>query len=80
MEKKTFIKKLAIWTTVITAVIIAVIGLCFGKVIEGSLTAEVTKWIVVGAAVIGIIEGFIGMGVGGIIWHFLIEKKNENKE
>lgn len=77
MEQKVFIKKLAIWTAVVGAVILAILGLCFGKIIEGSMTAEVTKWVLVGAAVIGILEGFIAMGVGGILYHFLIEKKEK---
>lgn len=80
MDQTTFIKRVAIWTAVIAAVIIAIIGLCFGKVIEGSLFAETMKWIVTGAVVIGILEGFIFMGVGGILYHFWYEKKYEDKE
>ena len=75
MGQKEFIKRLAIGTAVIAAVIIAIIGLCFGKVIEGNLFAEVTKWIVMGLVVIGILEGFILMGVGGIVYHFWYERK-----
>lgn len=75
MEQAKFIKRLAIWVAVIAAIIIAIIGLCFGKVIEGNLFAEVTKWIVMGCVVIGILEGFIFMGVGGIIYHFWYERK-----
>lgn len=77
MDQKTFIKRVAIVTAAISAVIIAIIGLCFGKVIEGSLTAEVTKWIVVGAVVIGILEGFIFSSLGGILYHFWYEKKGK---
>jgi len=76
MEQKKFIVRLAIWTAVVTAVIIAIIGLCFGKVIEGNLLAEVTKWIVMGIVIIGILEGFILMGVGGILYHFWYERKH----
>ena len=75
MEQAKFIKKLAVWTAVVAAVIIAIIGLCFGKVIEGNLFAEVAKWVVVGLVVIGILEGFILMGVGGIVYHFWYERK-----
>ena len=75
MGQKEFIKKLAIWTAVVVAVIIAIIGLCFGKVIEGNLLAEVTKWIVMGIVIIGILEGFILMGVGGILYHFWYERR-----
>lgn len=79
MDQSKFIKKLAIWTAVIAAVIIAIVGLCFGKVIEGDLFAEIAKWVVMGAVIIGILEGFIFMGVGGVIYHFFIEK-HEDKE
>ena len=79
MEQKEFIKKLALWTAIVAAVIIALIGLGWGKVIEGTLFGEITKWIVVGLVVIGILEGFIFMGVGGIIYHFFIEN-HEDKE
>lgn len=75
MDQKTFIKKLAIWVAIVAAVIIAIIGLCFGKVIEGNLFAEIAKWIFWGAVIIGILEAFIYMGIGGIIYHFYIEKK-----
>ena len=71
---------MAIWTAVIAAAIIAVIGLCFGKVIEGSLFGEIMKWVVMGAVIIGILEGFIFMGVGGILYHFWYERRHEDKE
>lgn len=74
MDQKTFIKKLAIWTAVIAAVIMLIIGLCCGKVIEGNLFAEVAKWVVMSLVVIGILEGFIFMGVGGVIYHFIYDK------
>lgn len=78
MDKIKFTKKVAIWTAVIAAAVIAVIGLCFGRVIEGSLFAETMKWIGMGAVVIGILEGFVFMGVGGILYHFWYEKKDED--
>ena len=78
MDKTTFCKHVALWTAVIAAVIMLIIGLAFGKVIEGSLFAEIAKWVVMGAAVIGILEGFIFMGVGGILYHFWYEKKDED--
>lgn len=77
MDKISFCKRLAIWTAVIAAAIIAVIGLCFGKVIEGSLFAEIAKWVFMGLIIIGILEGFIFMGVGGILYHFWHEKRNK---
>ena len=77
MDQKQFIKKLAMWTAIVAAIIIALIGLGWGHVIEGSLFAEIMKWVVVGAAVIGILEGFIFMGVGGILYHFWYEKRDK---
>lgn len=76
MEQKAFIKRLAMWVAIVAAAIIAIIGLCFGRVIEGNLFAEVAKWIVMGLVVIGILEGFIFMGVGGILYHFVYERKH----
>lgn len=69
MDKMKFCKRVAIWVAVIAAAVIAVIGLCFGKVIEGSLFAEVAKWVLMGLVVIGILEGFVYF-VAPLIWHF----------
>ena len=80
MKQEEFIKKLALWTAIVAAVIIALIGLGWGKVIEGTLFGEITKWIVVGLVVIGILEGFIFSSLGGIIYHFFVEKKDEDKD
>ena len=79
MDKRTFCKKLAIGVAVITAVLIAIIGLCCGKQIETTLFGEISKWIVMGAAIIGILEGFVYF-LGPLIWHFYIEKKDEDKD
>jgi len=76
MEQAKFIKKLAVWVAIVAAVIIAIIGLCFGKVIEGSLFAEVAKWIVMGLVIIGVLEGFIFSSLGGILYHFVYERKH----
>ena len=53
---------------------IAVIGLCFGRVIEGSLAAEIGKWVLMGLVVIGILEGFVYF-LGPLIWHFTYGKR-----
>ena len=80
MDKRTFIKKLAIWVAIVGAIIALAIGLCFGKQVETTLFGEISKWIVMSAVVIGIMEGFIFMGVGGILYHFVYEKKRKNNE
>ena len=79
MDQSTFIKKLAIWVAIVGAVIALVIGLCFGKQVETTLFGEISKWIVMSAAVIGIVEGFIYSTLGGIIYHFWYEKKQDKE-
>lgn len=74
MDQRTFVKRVAIWVAVVTAVIVAAIGLCFGKVIEGSLFAEVAKWVLMGLVVIGILEGFVYF-LGPLAWHFTYGKR-----
>ena len=74
MDKITFVKRVAIWVAVVAVLAIAVIGLCFGRVIEGSLAAEVGKWVLMGLVVIGILEGFVYF-LGPLIWHFTYGKR-----
>ena len=74
MEQRKFVKRMALWVAIVAALIIAVIGLCFGKVIEESLAAEVGKWVLMGLVVIGILEGFVYF-LGPLIWHFTIGKR-----
>ena len=66
-----------IWVAVITALIMLIIGLCFGKVIEGNLFAEVAKWVVMTLVIIGILEGFAYF-LAPLYWHFKIERKNKS--
>lgn len=74
LDQRTFVKRVAVWVAVVAAVIVAVIGICFGKVIEGSLFAEVMKWVLMGAVVIGILEGFVYF-LGPLVWHFTYGKR-----
>ena len=74
MDKITFVKRVAIWVAVVAALAIAVSGLCFGRVIEGSLAAEIGKWVLMGLVVIGILEGFVYF-LGPLIWHFTYGKR-----
>ncbi len=76
MDKTTFCKRVALWTAVIAAVIMLIIGLCFGKVVEGNLFAEVAKWVLIGLGVIVILEVFVYV-LAPIIWHFTIERKKK---
>lgn len=74
MDQRGFVKRMAVWVAVIAAAVVAVIGLCFGRVIEGSLAAEVGKWALMGLVVIGILEGFVYF-LGPLIWHFTYGKR-----
>lgn len=58
MDIKTFCKRFMLWTAIIVAVIMLICGLCFGKVIEENLFAEIAKWVVMTFFVIGICEVF----------------------
>lgn len=51
-------KKFAIWTAVVVAVVMLIIGLCFGKVLEETLFGEIMKWVVMTVVIIGIFEVF----------------------
>ena len=74
MDQRTFVKRVAIWVAVVAAALMAVIGICFGRVIEESLLAEVGKWVLMGLVVIGILEGFVYF-LGPLIWHFTYGKR-----
>ena len=74
LDQRTFVKRVAVWVAVVAAAVVAVIGICFGKVIEGSLFAEVMKWVLMGAVVIGILEGFVYF-LGPLVWHFTYGKR-----
>lgn len=58
MDKRTFCKRFMILTAVIVAVVMLICGLCFGKVIEENLFAEIAKWVVMTLFIIGIFEVF----------------------
>lgn len=78
MDKRTYCKRFMIWTAVITLAIIAVIGLCFGSVVEATLFGEIAKWAVMGLGVTGIMEGFAYV-LAPIFYHFGYEKRQEKK-
>ena len=58
MDKLKFCKRFVLWTAIIVAVAIAVIGLLFGKVVEATLAEEIGKWIVMGIFIVGIFVMF----------------------
>lgn len=58
MDIRTFCKRFMLWTAVVVAVVMLILGLCFGKVIEESLFAEIAKWVVMTLFIIVIFEVF----------------------
>ena len=77
MNQEQFCKRLMLWVGLVAALIALVIGLCFGRVIEGTLFKEVAKWVVMSLMVIGIIEAFIYVAVGPLLWHFWYERRHK---
>ena len=70
MDKKKFMKRFAIWTAIVVAVVMLVIGLCFGKVVEDNLTQEIFKWIVGTIGLICIFE-VLAFSVGQFCYHWM---------
>jgi undecaprenyl pyrophosphate phosphatase UppP len=79
MDKRTFMKKFAIWTAVVVAVVMLIIGLCFGKVIEETLFGEIMKWVVMTAVIIGIFEVF-AYTLGQLAYDIFVRPKNGDYE
>jgi uncharacterized transporter YbjL len=74
MDKLVFCKRFMLWTAIIVAVAIAVIGLCFGKVVEATLAEEIGKWVVAGIFIIGIFEVFAYV-LAPLFYHIIYDKK-----
>ena len=79
MDKRTFMKKFAIWTAVIVAVVMLILGLCFGKVIEETLFGEIMKWVVMTVVIIGIFEVF-AYTLGQLAYDIFVRPKNGDHE
>lgn len=71
MEKYKIAKRTLWWIAIITFVIVELIGLCFGKVIEGNLFAEIAKWVIMGILIAGLMAGLSYTLVG-----ILVSRKN----
>ena len=56
------------------AAVITVLGLCFGKVVEGSLAEEIEKWVVMGIFIVGGIEVFAYI-LAPFFYHMIYDKK-----
>ncbi len=57
----------------VTAVI-AVLGLCLGKVVEATLAEEIGKWIVMGIFIVGTFEVFAYI-LAPFFYHMIYDKK-----
>lgn len=77
MDKRKFCMRFALWTAIIVAVVMLVLGLCFGKVIEGSLFAEIAKWVVMTIFIIGIFEVF-AYTLAQWFWHMIYDPKGKD--
>ena len=74
MDKLLFCKSFKLWTAIIVAVVIAILGLLFGRVVEDTLVAEIGKWIVMGIFIIGIFEVFAYV-LAPFFYHWIYDKK-----
>ena len=74
VEKRKFCKRFMIWTAIVVAVVIALLGICFGKVVEATLAEEIGKWIVMGIFIIGIFEVFAYV-LAPFFYHWIYDKK-----
>ena len=79
MDKKTFMKRFALWTAAVVAVVMLILGLCFGKVIEETLFGEIAKWVVMTVVIIGIFEVF-AYTLGQVAYDIWVRPKNGDKE
>jgi hypothetical protein len=58
LDIRTYCKRFMLWTAIIVAVVIGILGLCFGKVVEANLAEEIGKWVLMGLFIVGIFEMF----------------------
>ena len=74
IDKRTFCKRFMIGTAVVVAIAVAVIGLCFGRMVEATLAEEVGKWVLMGIFLIGIFEVFAYI-LAPLVYHSIYDKK-----
>ena len=56
------------------AAVIALLGICFGRVVEATLAEEIGKWIVMGIFIIGIFEVFAYV-LAPFFYHWIYDKR-----
>ena len=74
VEKRKFCKRFMIWTAIVVAAVIALLGICFGRVVEATLAEEIGKWIVMGIFIIGIFEVFAYV-LAPFFYHWIYDKR-----
>ena len=74
IDKRTFCKRFMIGTAIVVAIAVAVIGLCFGRVVEATLAEEIGKWVLMGLFLIGIFEVFAYI-LAPLVYHSIYDKK-----
>ena len=79
MDIKTFCKRFMLWTAIITAVIMLILGICFGKVIEANIWEEICKWIVMTLVIVGIFEVF-AYTLSQFFYHVFYDANGERKK
>lgn len=79
MDKKTFMKRFALWTAIIVAVVMLIIGLCFGKVVEANIWEEIGKWVVGTIGIICIFEVF-AYTLGQLFYRKIYGSGSDEKE
>ena len=77
MDKKTFCKRFMLWTAVVVAVAMLIIGLCIGRVVEENLFAEIAKWVVMYFPICAIFETFAYI-LAPLAWHIKYDDKNND--
>ena len=61
-------------TAIVVAAVIALLGICFGRVVEATLAEEIGKWIVMGIFIIGIFEVFAYV-LAPFFYHWIYDKR-----
>lgn len=74
MNIRTFCIRFMIWTAIIVAVVLTILGLLFGKVVEDTLAEEIGKWVVMGIVLIGIFEVF-AVVLAPFFYHMIYDKR-----
>ena len=64
-----------LWTAIVVAVVMLVLGLVFGKVIEANIWEEIGKWVLMSLGIIAIFEVFAYI-LAPLFWHIKYDGKN----